>query len=149
MRPVLLFLDFDGVLHPAGCDTSTYFCHREQLEAVLREHPNVALVIASTWRHAYPLNELKRHFSPDIAGRIVGKTPTWETEDDEHIRYREILKFLENPKVAGLQWIALDDSAFEFPPDCGQLVLCESSRGFDAQTAALLTDRLKRLNDAP
>ena len=148
MRPVLLFLDFDGVLHPAGCDTSQYFCNREQLEIALREHPNVALVITSTWRHAYPLAELKRQFSPDIAARIIGKTPTWEVEDDEHIRYREILAFLENPKVTGLQWLALDDSSFEFPPDCAQLVLCDPARGLDAQVAGALTDRLKRLNAA-
>jgi hypothetical protein len=143
MQPFLIFLDFDGVMHPAGCDTSRYFCNLAAFEAVLREHPHVALVIASTWRHAYPLDEIKRNFSADIAGRIVGKTPTWEDEGDEHIRYQEIRKFLKHPKLAGLRWVAVDDSRHEFPPDCPNLVLCDSQRGFDAAAAQALRERLR------
>ena len=142
MQPILVFLDFDGVMHPAGCDTSRYFCNLAAFEAVMREHTNVAIVIASTWRNAYPLSELKRHFSPDIGSRIVGKTPTWEDESDEHIRYREIRDFLKHPKLAGLRWIAVDDSEFEFPPGCGNLLVCDSTRGFDAAAADALRKRL-------
>ena len=144
MQPVLVFLDFDGVMHPAGCETSRYFCNLAQFEAVLREHANVALVIASTWRHAYPLNEIKRNFSPDIAARIVGKTPAWEDDGDEHIRYREIREFLKHPKLAGIRWLALDDTQVEFPPGCPNLVLCDSARGFDAAAADAFRERLRQ-----
>ena len=139
---ILVFLDFDGVMHPVGCETSRYFCRRDSFEAVMRDHPEVRIVIASTWRQAYPMAEIKRFFSPDIAERIVGKTPTHEDEDDEHIRYREIRALLQNPKVAGAKWIAIDDSGFEFPDGCPNLLLCDSARGFDDQAAKALRARL-------
>ena len=140
---ILVFLDFDGVMHPAGCQTSRYFCQRDLFEAVMREHPSAGIVITSTWRHAYPMAEIRRFFSPDIAQRIVGKTPTHEDETDEHIRYREIRALLQHPKVAGARWIAVDDSDFEFPEGCPNLVLCDSDRGFDDEAAQSLRERLK------
>ena len=142
MAHTLVFLDFDGVMHPAGCDTSRYFCNLAQFEAVMREHAKVAIVIASTWRNAYPLSELRRNFSPDIAARIVGKTPTIEDNGDEHGRYQEIREFLKHPKLAGARWIAVDDSDFEFPPGCANLLLCDSERGFDDAAATALKAKL-------
>jgi len=144
MSLTLIFLDFDGVMHPAGCETSRYFCNLERFEAVLREFPQVGVVIASTWRNAYPLAELKKNFSADIAARIVGKTPSWEDEGDEHIRFREIGQFMKHPKLANARWIAVDDSDFEFPPGCANLVLCDSACGFDETAAQALREKLVR-----
>ena len=141
---ILVFLDFDGVMHPVGCEPERHFCQRDLFEEVMREHPDVRIVITSTWRQAYPMTEIKRFFSPDIAERIVGKTPTHMDDGDEHIRYLEIRKLLENPKVAGAQWIALDDSEFEFPDGCPNLLLCSAERGFDSETARKLRERLRR-----
>ncbi len=151
MKLTLVFLDFDGVMHPAGCDTSRYFCNLAEFEEVMREHPDVGIVIASTWRHAYPLTELKRNFSPDIGARIVGKTPMLEEEGDEHARYEEIREFMRHPQLAGAQWIAVDDSDVEFPPGCANLVLCDSDHGFDADAAKALRELLVavELRDAP
>jgi hypothetical protein len=140
----LIFLDFDGVMHPVACEISRHFCQRDLFEEVMREHPDVRIVITSTWRQAYPMAEIKRFFSPDIAERIVGKTPTHEDEDDAHIRYREIRALLQNPKVAGASWIAIDDSDFEFPEGCPNLLLCHSDRGFDDEAARALRERLIR-----
>jgi HAD domain in Swiss Army Knife RNA repair proteins len=138
----LVFLDFDGVMHPVGCDPERHFCQRDLFEEVMREHPDVRIVISSTWRQAYPMAELKRLFSPDIAQRIIGKTPTHEDESEEHIRYREIGQVLQNPKVAGARWIAIDDSDFEFPDGCPNLLLCSGERGFDAEASRQLRARL-------
>jgi hypothetical protein len=149
MKITLVFLDFDGVMHPAGCDTSKHFCNLAHFEAVMREHPDAGIVIASTWRHAYPLSELKRHFSPDIGARIVGKTPALEDESDDHVRYEEIREFMRHPQLAGAQWVAVDDSDFEFPPGCANLVLCDSVHGFDAAAAKVLRERLAAAKDAP
>ena len=139
----LVFLDFDGVMHPVGCEPDRHFCQRDLFEQVLREHPDVRIVITSTWRHAYPMAEIKRFFSPDIAERIVGKTSTHEDEGDEHVRYLEIRKVLQNPKVAGARWIAIDDSDFEFPEGCANLLLCNGDRGFDLEVAQELRARLR------
>jgi hypothetical protein len=141
----LIFLDFDGVMHPAGCHPERHFCQRDLFEQVIREHPDVRIVITSTWRQAYPMPELKRFFSPDIAERIIGKTPTHEDEGDDHARYLEIKKVLQNPKVAGARWIAIDDSDFEFPEGCPNLLLCGSDRGFDDEASRELRARLRAL----
>jgi hypothetical protein len=140
---ILVFLDFDGVMHPVGCERSHHFCQRDLFEEVIREHPEVRIVISSTWRTAYPMAEIKRFFSPDIADRIIGKTPTHE-DDEEHIRYREIRALLQNPKVAGADWIAIDDSELDFPDGCPNLLLCDSNRGFDEESAQALRERLEK-----
>ena len=53
---MILFLDFDGVLHPEPCDEDGEpFCNLPALEAILRDFPAVEIVISSMWRFdAYP-----------------------------------------------------------------------------------------------
>lgn len=57
----ILFLDFDGVLHPEHCLESKHFCLLPVLEKVVRQVPEVGLVIASTWRLQVSLDESPRH----------------------------------------------------------------------------------------
>ncbi|WP_205895069.1 HAD domain-containing protein [Metapseudomonas otitidis] len=56
---MILFLDFDGVLHPEYDGQATpadvVFCHLPRFEAVMRDHPEVEIVISSTWREQFPL----------------------------------------------------------------------------------------------
>lgn len=148
---MILFLDFDGVLHPFLARSSAdAFCYLSRLETVLREFPDVQIVIASTQREAAPLALLARRFSPDIAARIVGATPIFEIHDAGDVagsRHREILAYLDG---SGADWLALDDDASLFPPGCAELVL--SDDGFhDAEERALRAalsnadERTKRL----
>lgn len=75
---MILFLDFDGVLHPEFCHQGEKpFCHRDKLEMILRDHPQVEIVISSMWRQTRSLTELQALFPPDIGARIVGVTPDW------------------------------------------------------------------------
>ncbi|WCT24267.1 HAD domain-containing protein [Acidovorax temperans] len=46
----ILFLDFDGVLHPEHCHESKHFCCLPVLEDALRQAPEWQVVISSTWR---------------------------------------------------------------------------------------------------
>ena len=66
-----IFLDFDGVLHRGNSGTLVLL---PKLEALLRKHPQIVIVISSTWRNG-GLPYLKRLFSKDIAERVVGVTP--------------------------------------------------------------------------
>ena len=113
----------------------------------MREFPDARIVITSTWRHAYPMAEIKRLFSADIAARIIGKTPTWDDDGDDYVRHKEIRRLLEHPSLQGAKWLAIDDSDFEFPQGCPNLLLCDSARGIDAATATLMRERLKALGD--
>lgn len=72
---MLIFLDFDGVLHPKGAG-GQHFTRLPLLEAFLREPDmvKIKLVISSTWRQAYGLAKLRQFFAPDIGARIIGVT---------------------------------------------------------------------------
>ncbi|HMM54215.1 MAG TPA: HAD domain-containing protein [Candidatus Desulfobacillus sp.] len=144
MAGVTLFLDFDGVLHPAFCPEEEHFCRRPLLEAVLRRHPAVEVVISSSWRHHHALEDLLSRFSGDIAARIVGATRPWRQGGPAN-RHAEILDWLAWQRREGLPWLALDDSAFEFPGDCANLLLCDSRFGLTETLAETLSRRLSSM----
>lgn len=59
---MILFLDFDGVLHPEGEDHilngGVDFCFLPRLESLLREFPHVKIVISSSLARASPLQDI-------------------------------------------------------------------------------------------
>lgn len=71
----ILFLDFDGALHPEHCHESKHFCCLPVLESALSQVPECKLVIASTWRLQSLIEHLQRRFSPEVATRIAGTPP--------------------------------------------------------------------------
>src|SRR3989344_2338617 len=73
----ILFLDFDGVLHPEHCHESKHFCCLPILEEVLRQAPEWKVVVTSTWRLDQPFEAILQRFSPDIARVIEGVTPKY------------------------------------------------------------------------
>lgn len=73
---MIIFLDFDGVLHPSPSGYQGIFCHLERFETVMREHPYIRIVISSSWRETYPWDVCTGIFSTDVQGRIIGMTPT-------------------------------------------------------------------------
>jgi hypothetical protein len=127
----VLFLDFDGVLHPTTNFTSdgpliktVLFGWLPNLRAVLTPHPDVSLVVHSTWRLTHDVNELRGVLG--VLGRhVVGATPLGE-------RYASIRAWLDmNPQVTSYR--ILDDDAAEFPkPAPAELVLCDPRAGVAA-----------------
>lgn len=137
----ILFLDFDGVLHPVGTPARGpgAFARKTIFEAALRDLglENVEVVITSTWRLAIPLPKLKTLFSPDVAARIVGKTPDVD-EPGDFPRYDEIRAWLKS-NGAAKDWVAIDDDAEQFPPGISNVVFTDASIGFDERAAEALT----------
>ena len=138
---MILFLDFDGVLHPVrprapGADL---FCRLPLLEAWLRKRPGVDVVISSSWREAHPLDELVSYFAGDLKGRVLGATPTitsddWAQYDGEQppLRFRravEIRRWRHQSPTPWRPWAALDDQPWLFPPFCEFLVACDGDTG--------------------
>src|SRR5205809_682608 len=106
---MILFLDFDGVLRRSSAPRYQLENRcREPFEALMREYPDVRIVITSSWREAYSLAQIKGHFSADIAGRILGVTPIAQ---DRHgcYRHREVLAFLKRGNLESEPWVAVDD----------------------------------------
>ena len=108
--PRILFLDFDGVLHP-GRGQGARFSRMELLAAFLREsaHADVCIVISSTWREVYSLSQLRNFFALDLRERIIDVTPVrdeWHSED--YRRGEEIEAWLTAQAVRP-PWVAVDD----------------------------------------
>lgn len=139
---MILFLDFDGVLHPIyNRPTGTDFSKLPLLEDWLRNYPHVNVVISSSWREVMDLEDLQHIFSRDIRHRVIDKCPIIPSDQaTEHWRHAEIMAWIENAKYAG-PWLALDDAVDAFQEDCYQLVICESEIGIDDSVIQELTNR--------
>lgn len=146
---MILFLDFDGVLHTDPCyDETQLFSCLPPLEAMLRDFPEVEIVISSTWRESRSLSELKSFFSHDIGARIIGVTPIWRdipgiVEVIGYQRHAEIEAWIRNSEMPWQQWIAIDDKSYLFKPFLPNLIKTNSSTGLDEIAIASLRQRLE------
>ncbi len=131
---MILFLDFDGVLHPIPTDARGHFCHLPRLEEFLRKHEQVQVVVSSSWREAYPWEVIVEIFAADVQSRIIDMTPIFQISN----RYDEIQGWRVANRYDG-PWLALDDAVNEFPLPCGHLIECETAVGLDDAVLARLT----------
>lgn len=135
-----LFVDVDGVLHPgppplsALVDTRTRaeylelaarrererLCWLPVLADILAPHPDVAVLVHSSWRLVMPRSELVAVLSLLGPGRAIDVTAG---ED----RYRSILDAVQLHGIRSYR--ILDDHRTDFPADCPELVLCAPDRG--------------------
>jgi HAD domain in Swiss Army Knife RNA repair proteins len=134
-----LFLDFDGVLHPAEATPDKYFCHRLLLSSALAEFPDLLVVVSSSWKRTRSASDLQSLFGGDLAERLVGKTPNLEGyEQWPHRRQNEIEQWMKRHAAPWDNWVALDDSFWEFRPFCPNLIICDPLTGLnDASIHAL------------
>jgi hypothetical protein len=125
----ILFLDFDGVLHPDGI---ALFSKLALFEEYLQKMPGVEVVVSSTWRETDPLDKLRGYFSASVRNRITGVTPSLEDGYECGGRQREIQAFLDSAGLNGTNssWVALDDMPLFFDDDYPNLVLTDSTQGF-------------------
>ncbi len=123
--PMLIFLDFDGVLHPNLCPGDRHFVHAQALADTIGA-AEVDIVISSSWRFHHSPHDLVQRLPEALGRRIIGATG--EPCIGRFLRHREILGYLGKYRIRE-RWIALDDSAWEFPPDCRELIRCDGSTG--------------------
>jgi hypothetical protein len=120
----ILFLDVDGVLHPApDVRTSlTHFCWLSILARALAPFDDVNVVVHSSWRDVYDLNELREMLDalgPRVLGVTTG-TARWESI--------EAWVRLHQGRVRSFR--VLDDMPGEFPdPAPLELILCKPDLG--------------------
>ena len=129
-----LFVDFDGVLHPlvsseiadapAATVRTGHFGWLPALVGVLRPHPEVSIVVQSTWRYTHDADELRLLLGA-LGPRFAGATPRGP-------RYESIEGWLHlNPQFADHR--ILDDDPGEFPvPAPQELILCDPTTGVAA-----------------
>ena len=120
----LLFLDFDGVLHPTHFAGQDPFNRVHLLEETL-VGSNIELVISSSWRFTHSLEKLQKLLPNSISNLVIGVTGS--PVIGKHPRYQEIMIFLQSH--AAINWKALDDSYWEFPTPCSELIRCNPNTG--------------------
>lgn len=140
---MILFLDFDGVLHPFDRPTGL-FSLLPEFECAMRDCPGVDIVISSTWREAHTLEQLRALFSPGIRERIIDVTPVFNMLAHAHVREAEINAWLREAGRDGEPWLAVDDTEWLFAPGCANLLLVGTDTGLDAAALQELRRRLRR-----
>lgn len=143
---MVLFLDFDGVLHPEPChQPGQLLCELPRIEGVLRDFPESQVVVSSTWRDTRSLGELQGIFSPDVAGRVVGVTPHWRQLEHtvySHHRQAEVEAWLKVNRAPWDRFVVLDDRAWLFSPFYAPLLKCDPATGMDDLVEQRLRARL-------
>ncbi|MBY0233947.1 MAG: hypothetical protein K2W93_03125 [Burkholderiaceae bacterium] len=119
----LLFLDFDGVLHPSGGAPGTClpFEWLPTLVELLEPAPDVFLAVHSSWREVHAMEYLRDFLGP-LGNRLVGAVPSGSKSN-------AILAFLgEHQEV--WDYLILDDSPAEFSSELrARLLVCSPLLG--------------------
>ena len=158
---MIVFLDFDGVVHPEGLEErSQLFSRMPLIEEVLREFPSVEIVISSAWRLEYrnPVQaviELRAHFSADVAPRVLGVTPDHvflKPQDAPgslltYHRHWECTAWMQTHRPPGTRWMAMDDRSYLFKPDAANLMKFDRNEAFTAAHQDKLREFLTALVD--
>jgi hypothetical protein len=133
MASKLIFLDFDGVLHPISAGEDGQFCRAALLASTLAGFEgNVQVVVSSDKRGYYTLDELKAMLPAELAQHVIGVTPFRAGN-----RLEEIQAFVAKHAPAA-DWRALDDDFLSFPKGFQQLIRCDGFVGFDDECATAL-----------
>ena len=158
---IILFLDFDGVLHPlfnvgqngrtATIYEGPFFVHAPRLAELLAPYlERIEIVISSSWGRTRSLEQLQTLLPSAIAARVTDTTWIQGHEADTRsalpTRYGCIDQWLrfKLPGYAG-RWLALDDDNRDWPSD--ELHRLVVVRGTLASPAVQieLADRLRLL----
>lgn len=143
----VIFLDFDGVLHPSKGEHGA-FCRLAALSAcadrLAGAGVSVSFVISSSWRCFAPLDEIVEALDqacPGFSARVEGATGT-RAADPAGARRLEIYDYLRSrPGGAPKAFAALDDRLDLFGGEAlrpAWLLLVDAARCFDAECAERL-----------
>lgn len=139
---MLLFLDFDGVLHPYKSfhTREGLFAKKFFIEELLRMYEKVSVVISSSWGKQYNLNEMKAFFSEDVRHRFVGYISNHSDN-----RGMDIYEWLISHGEIETPCVAVDDMAYfetGFP-----VVWADTRTGLTTTTANILEEAIKDPDD--
>ena len=126
---ILLFLDFDGVTHPMM--TKAFNPENMKfLESIVNEHPEIRIVISSSWREEFSLNEIKEMLGATVGSRVIGITPVIYDSDIQAIRYREVIEYLKITDNEDTKWIAIDDTPMLYKGADASVIYTDPNYGF-------------------
>jgi len=147
---VIVFLDFDGVLHPDPCtERRRLFENAHRLVDSIAPFAEVGLVLSTAWRTTRPFAELLQTLPPALSDRVIDRTPLFgdfkpRTNLVPYRRHAECIQWLSQNHLQDGAWLALDDRPDDFAPYCDNLIVCHPQVGFDGQVEARLRSALLR-----
>jgi len=158
----VLFLDFDGVLHPDAVylvqgkvvlkmDGFSLFGFADVLVDELKPYPDVKIVLSTSWVPTFKcFDKVKGHLPDELSAKIVGATYHSGFSKQEWrcmTRYQQIRRYVTRANLSEGDWIAVDNDAQGWPEDkCGNLVLTDDYGGLsDASAQADLAEKLSLL----
>lgn len=143
----ILFLDFDGVLHPdevyrvggkivLKMDGFCLFEWAPILEAILAPYPSLKVVLSTSWARGLGVGEARSWLTEGLRKRVIGATwhahcpRGWELFP----RYAQILGDVK--RHAHRRWLAIDDDGEGWPAEQRHnLVLCDPLLGIGTEAA--------------
>lgn len=173
----VLFLDFDGVLHPQEVyahrkkgiflvsDGHQLFEHCSLLEELLAPYPNVKVVLTTTWVRVKSFSYAKKRLTPGLQARVIGATYHTDMRFEGSLygggygfahspfatmtRYAQIWQNLN--RRAPKTWLALDDDVEGWPQsERDWLVAPFDEQGIaNPQVLAELKAKLTRFSTTP
>lgn len=142
---MVLFLDFDGVLHEYDADKCNRLRHVSLFAGILREHPNIDVVIDSEWRRTESISQLAAYFPIDVSDRFVGVTGQGPAGLRQ--REQECWAWLVSHGRTGEHWIAIEDNLDNFGPDLpglGAVLFVDPAVGLDPAACGNLREMIER-----
>lgn len=158
----VLFLDFDGVLHPDAVYRTRQrglelrapgelMMHTPILSGMLQDFPDVKIVLSTSWVRLLSYSRAKAYLPRELQARTV--SATWHSRMlrspiegfDTWTRHEQIRAAATRAGITS--WIALDDDPdYSWPLADERLVRCEPREGLgNAQTQAELRAKLQQL----
>jgi hypothetical protein len=146
---LIVFLDFDGVLHPDPCRDDQLFEHAPRLSRALEEFPEASVVLSTSWRTFLNFEQLTVPLETALRRRVIGVTPRFADFPAPrplvpYRRHAECIQWLAENGMQDSPWLALDDRPSWFEPYCEHLVACDALVGFTDEAAARLRTGLLR-----
>lgn len=146
---MILFLDFDGVLHPDPCLDEQLFQNVPRLAQAVVEFPEASIVLSTSWRTFLGLEQLVRPLDGELRRRVIGVTPRFADFSAPRalVPYRrqaECVQWLKENGMDDAAWIALDDRPSWFEPYCDNLIVCDALVGFNEESAGRLRTAMLR-----
>lgn len=160
-RDQVLFLDFDGVLHPDAVFLSRHgptlrsegelFMWVPALVEILDSFPTVSLVLSTSWVRHLGFKRATAFLPSVLNERVIGATwhssmaKDWADESkwDGRTRYDQISRYASRAQLS--HWLSLDDDAQGWGTTAShRLIACDPTRGLgDLHTQLALRGALQ------